>query len=335
MFAQFPILIAPVDEIATLVMPLRGTLTATEDARDVYTTGNFVVEAPVGSKLLAMHEGQARVIGYVGQIVSPTHAKLETPSPVTVLNATGHVHTYKSGFVKGAKNFLSPQNAKPLLIADIFRRVKVVEEYARNASVLLPYTIREGETPEMVSYQFYGTPFYHWVILLVNNIVNVHTEWPLSEAQLLNKLLDQYAIKQTGTITVTEGSPVVTGVNTTFATEITTMNQDLLTPQRFVLGQVESVASQTSLTLTRPATRDYAGRFFRCHKDAVYHYIDPVTRYVHDFDPSLVAQGSIIPQTIHEYEIGQNEAKRFVKILRPDFVAEFVRLFYVSLTSAI
>ena len=56
----------------------------------------------------------------------------------------------------------------------------------------MPYVIVENETPEMVSYNFYGTPLHHWVILLINEIVNPREEWPISETQLLEKIALQY-----------------------------------------------------------------------------------------------------------------------------------------------
>lgn len=336
MFAQFPILIAPIDHIATVVQTLRGHITTVEGSDEITTTADLVVEAPIGSKLIATIEGEEVVLGYVGQIFSSTRGRLETPAPVTVTaHAPVTVHIYRAGFVAGANNYLYPRKAKPLLIADIFRRVTVSENFVKNASVLLPYTVLEQETPEMVSYKFYGNPFFHWVLLLINNIVDVRNEWPLSEDQLLSKILDQYAVPLTGVITVTAGSTVVTGTGTQFLTDFSPLNQAVLTPKTVVLGHVEAVSSNTTLRLTHPAPRSYSGRFQRCHKDAIYRYVHRETGYTHDFDAGLVAQGVIVPQTIHEYEIALNEAKRAIKVLRADFMNDFVRDFNLTLNSAI
>lgn len=47
------------------------------------------------------------------------------------------------------------------------------------------YTILEGERPEEVSYKLYGSVRYHWVLLVLNNIVDPMTEWFMSTDLLM------------------------------------------------------------------------------------------------------------------------------------------------------
>lgn len=79
-----------------------------------------------------------------------------------------------------------------VIITDLFRRVRIGKSFGDVAIGLMPYVVLDGETPEMVSTKFYGTPFNHWIILLVNNIVNVLTEWPLESSALNEKVLSEY-----------------------------------------------------------------------------------------------------------------------------------------------
>ena len=39
------------------------------------------------------------------------------------------------------------------------------------------YILLDGETPEMVAYKLYKRVDYHWVILILNNIINPYTDW--------------------------------------------------------------------------------------------------------------------------------------------------------------
>jgi hypothetical protein len=39
------------------------------------------------------------------------------------------------------------------------------------------YSVNDGETPEDVSMRFYKTPDLHWVILVINKIINPYTDW--------------------------------------------------------------------------------------------------------------------------------------------------------------
>lgn len=79
-----------------------------------------------------------------------------------------------------------------VIITDLFRRVGVGKMFGDVVVGLIPYTILDGETPEMVSQKIYGTPFNHWILLLVNNIVSVLAEWPLETSSLNNKILAEY-----------------------------------------------------------------------------------------------------------------------------------------------
>lgn len=335
MFSQFPILIAPIDHITTVTASLRGTLTATKDSRQITTTGNFIVEAPVGSKLLVTVDGVTTVVGYVGTIISSGVALLEEPSQVTLSGSPATVHQYKSGVVRGKNNYLFPEKAQPILIADFFRRVRVTERYVRDASVLLPYEVLENETPEMVSMKFYGTPLYHWTILLANDILDPRTEWPLSEVQLIQKIYDQYSVPVDGTATIDGISGLMTGVGTTWTADFSPLNQVVVTDKYKVLGTVISVGSNTSAQLSYPPGFSYTGDIRRCDLTQVHEYRNVETGYVEDYDVEKLAQGIISPITIQEYEIEQNEAKRHVKIIRPDFITDFARQFFTALTSAI
>lgn len=69
-------------------------------------------------------------------------------------------------------------------ITDIFRRV-----YAKvginELTELETVTVPEGMTPETVAHKYYNRVDLHWVILIVNNIVDVREEWPKSQSDLV------------------------------------------------------------------------------------------------------------------------------------------------------
>lgn len=335
MFSQFPILVAPIDHITTVAQTLRGTLTATENSKIITTTGNFVVESHVGAKILTEIDGVTEIVGYIGDIIDKNTAVLEEVSPFTLNAVTATIHSYKSGFVRGANNYLYPKKAQPILIADIFRRVKVTENFVRDTSVMLPYEIAESEMPEHVSQKFYGTPMYHWVILLANNIFDVRDEWPISEQQLLLRVYDQYSVSCAGSATISQNSATIAGTGTSWNTELSPLNQVLLTEKYKILGIVEAVASNTQATLTDVAPFSYTGKILRCNLQQIQEYRNSTTGYVEDYDAEKFAQNEQVALTILDYEIEKNEKKRSIKIVRPDFLNDFTRLFYSALSGAI
>lgn len=77
------------------------------------------------------------------------------------------------------------------VVPDIFRRVHL-DKYFENRLNLLDFYLNDGETPESVAYEYYGSVKYHWIVLLCNNIVDVKREWPLSQADVVRYAKDKY-----------------------------------------------------------------------------------------------------------------------------------------------
>ena len=95
-------------------------------------------------------------------------------------------------FAKFPLYYTQTPDGKNVIIKDFFRRVDVSDIFGNVAVGLVPYLVQVGERPEDVSNKFYGSPLYHWVILLVNNIVDTYEEWPLDDIALNNKIADVY-----------------------------------------------------------------------------------------------------------------------------------------------
>lgn len=78
------------------------------------------------------------------------------------------------------------------IVSDILRRISVSKETKENYSLYEEYTVKDGETPEIVSFKFYNDTQYHWVILLINDIIDPRFGWPLTEKQLYNYSNNKY-----------------------------------------------------------------------------------------------------------------------------------------------
>lgn len=82
-------------------------------------------------------------------------------------------------------------------IKDYFHLLKVRENVFARDTIYSPMTIIGGERPDQLSHRIYDDESYYWIILQINEIVDVHNEWPLS-----NYDLDQYIVKKYGSIEV-------------------------------------------------------------------------------------------------------------------------------------
>jgi len=79
-----------------------------------------------------------------------------------------------------------------LIITDFFRRIRTGKEFVDVSTGVIPFAVQDGYTPERLAHEFYGSAYYHWVILLVNNIVNPREEWPMDIDQFNEFMADNY-----------------------------------------------------------------------------------------------------------------------------------------------
>tara|TARA_B100000900_G_scaffold80385_1_gene64763 strand:+ start:1314 stop:1943 length:630 start_codon:yes stop_codon:yes gene_type:complete len=72
---------------------------------------------------------------------------------------------------------------------NFFRRYKLNDDIFSYAVYFSKYAIEDGERPDMLAEKAYGDPFYDWVILLTNNMVNAQYDWPMTNTEV-NKVLE-------------------------------------------------------------------------------------------------------------------------------------------------
>lgn len=77
-------------------------------------------------------------------------------------------------------------------VKNLFRRVKIREDLFNELSYFTKYKIIGDERPDQVAYKIYGTQDYDWIVLLSNNILNVQSEWPLSDESFNNYMINKY-----------------------------------------------------------------------------------------------------------------------------------------------
>ena len=82
---------------------------------------------------------------------------------------------------------------KTILTKDIFRRVGL-DRKKNNKLAVNAYYIKDGETPDMLANNFYGSSKYHWILLIINDIVSVNEEWPKNQELLFTYTESKYGV---------------------------------------------------------------------------------------------------------------------------------------------
>lgn len=75
-------------------------------------------------------------------------------------------------------------NGNRYAVKDILRRTYFTSEIKPYSNLYNEYNVPDGGTPESVSLSLYKTPYYHWVIMMFNQINNPYFDWPLQQIDL-------------------------------------------------------------------------------------------------------------------------------------------------------
>tara|TARA_B100002019_G_scaffold104860_1_gene90176 strand:- start:41 stop:715 length:675 start_codon:yes stop_codon:yes gene_type:complete len=124
------------------------------------------------------------------------------------------------------------------LVKNLFKRAKLREDIYQDLAFFTKYDILGDDRPDNVADIIYGDPTLDWVVLLSNNIVNVQSEWPLSQADFNRYVTEKYDSEEIlysgihhyesrevkasdGTIIIPSGARVSVGQSVSFFDEIT------------------------------------------------------------------------------------------------------------------
>ena len=78
-------------------------------------------------------------------------------------------------------------------VVDITLKTRIFDEkLADDPYFYFPYTVREYERAEDVSYEYYGDTKYVWLVYLSNDIVDPYTQWPKNDRDFKNSLIKKY-----------------------------------------------------------------------------------------------------------------------------------------------
>ena len=67
-------------------------------------------------------------------------------------------------------------------VRDIVKRTNFVEENLSDPLLFLPYTLEDGDRPEDISYYYYGSVDYTWLVLLANKMYDPYYDWLMNDS---------------------------------------------------------------------------------------------------------------------------------------------------------
>jgi hypothetical protein len=87
-----------------------------------------------------------------------------------------------------------------IVAKNFFRRFKIDEDKFSYSVFFKKYAIQDGDRIDLISEKTYGTPYFDWVIMITNNIINPYFDWPLAEWEIRDLVESPDAIHHYETI---------------------------------------------------------------------------------------------------------------------------------------
>lgn len=177
---------------------------------------------------------------------------------------------------------------KSVLIKDITTNIRFKKAFIEALPLVQSYKIRDGDTPEIISEKLYGNSSYHWILMLLNQRYDYIDDFPLAGKELEILVNNKYGSARdrihhfvdssgdivngyctikltknvTGTIIVDGNTAVVTGIKTSFLTQLVPGNL-IYSLDDELIGTVKTVTSNSVFVLTEKTEVPFNG-VFKC-----------------------------------------------------------------------
>jgi hypothetical protein len=203
-------------------------------------------------------------------------------------------------FSKFPKVYYSFNGNSVDLLTNVTVRFTLEQTLKENSVAYYNYVIKEGDTPEIIASKIYGSPERHWLILLMNDILDVEEQWPL-QYNTLNRFIEKkYSQPKYADTANTSISGIVWAQQNThsyYKVKTTTNNDEFTNRQIFEIDE-ESYSNTNAQNFVIPET---------------------IVKTLNDGN-TITTKITKETKNYYDYEIELNESKRLIKILKNEFV---------------
>ena len=183
---------------------------------------------------------------------------------------------------------------------DFFRLMKLSEELRsyRDLTIYVPYSIKDYETPDQISYDTYGDEQFYWVILQINDIIDYYNQWPLSNLEL-----EEYAKNKYGSVSGYNQVHHYETVSTYDAENNLILNGGLVVDSDFVYTYPSTPGSTVYLSSLPTSVSNFAYEMDLNDKKREISILDP--KYVFDYAREVRKAMVNYPDTESQIDISE------------------------------
>ncbi len=77
-------------------------------------------------------------------------------------------------------------------VKNLFKKGKLRDDIFQNLAFFTKYQIVGDDRPDNIAFEVYDDSSLDWLVLVCNNIINIQTEWPMTQQAFDDYVLDKY-----------------------------------------------------------------------------------------------------------------------------------------------
>lgn len=181
-------------------------------------------------------------------------------------------------------------------VTAITSRFTFTDNFKLNSSIFYTYDVQESDTPEIIAGKFYKNPERHWIVLMFNDIVDPQYDWPLKSGDLVNFIDKKYSANNYADTANTSVSGLSWAMNVNHV--------------------------QAYYKIVTKTNRDNINFIEKIQVDAnTYANVAATTQsFTLDSGDVITQKVTKEKQTYYDYEVAENESKRTIKLIKPEFI---------------
>lgn len=206
--------------------------------------------------------------------------------------------TFLDRFPKIKYDITGDKPTELITATNIMFRFSIIKDIISNISAYGIYTIKDGDTPEILAEKAYGNPEAYWIILYANDMFDPQYDWPLPYNAFKNYIIDKYGSIEEAQTTYHHYEKVIE--RTESSTGIITVNRYIINPTN-----VASVLSETQQSVPY---------------DTYDNLTDTQSVETINMDGTTVTE--IISRnrvSNYDWEVEQNDNKREIKVIKSEY----------------
>lgn len=221
------------------------------------------------------------------------------------------------------------------VVTNITFRVGIIRDVLKNASTYYYYTVKDGETPEIVAENVYRDAEAHWIIIYANDIYDAQYDWPLSDRAFRNFLVNKYRSQAANSLNVSVSSITDTQViswtqDTTSANSVHHYEKQIIRYNQTddVTLEIRHEVNGTNLTsVYSSAIANVPYEFYTSANTSDPRALEftQSVEVINVGGKTIVQTSKGLAITYYDYESQVNENKRLIRIIKPEYYAQIIQ----------